>query len=46
MEKEVKCPNCGNKMICYNNRYYDNREYYLAYCPPNASWGISLYQER
>lgn len=33
MSKEVKCPNCSNKMIYYNLRYYDDRVYYLAYCP-------------
>lgn len=33
MDKEVKCPNCGNKMIYYDTHYYDNKEYYLAYCP-------------
>lgn len=33
MEKEVKCPNCGNRMIYYNSYYYNSKEYYLAYCP-------------
>lgn len=30
---EVKCPNCGNKMIYYNTIYSSGEPYYLAYCP-------------
>ena len=33
MDKEVKCPNCGNKMIYYDHHYCDSKVYYLAYCP-------------
>ena len=30
---ELKCPNCGNKMIYYNTIYSSGEPYYLAYCP-------------
>lgn len=31
--KNIRCPNCGSKMIYYQSYYFSNIEFGLAYCP-------------